>query len=297
MAKSLNLPLLAIMSFLSLTARADEGLFFEQVPKEIKAAWDASILLVARSSEGPRICSAFLIEKEVVKGRNYLVFLSAGHCATLNLGFPEDKAVDDRQLLLSSFETYSDVQIDISKSDWRSRITGEPFQESIEPVWSYQQSPYATPDHASPFDYLVLAFEARGNVDQLNPIALADQVEMEEGAKNFIIGFPGVTTRSASQQRVPIPEPTILRKRWSAGNLIKTVSSNFLQSTADSLPGDSGGASVGISGKFVGIYSGSGELNPSQQSAPISFVYSPKAFKNIIDNKISIFRKFAEAQP
>lgn len=292
---------LLFAALISLSVRAEEGLHFDSVPAPIHQAWDSTIVFFTQPAN--KICTASLIDKKVIKKKKYLVFLSAGHCLVKNYPelFPSDEVQSDRAILQKTItQTFSDIHSDASKSDWKNHIAGPAFPFPLKPVWTYQH--YGRDKAKVSWDVSIIAFETTGDISQLAPLEFSkDKTDVAAGAKHYTIGFPGTVLRPVEQQNVPIAEPTIVRKRWSTGIFLEGWSgSGFRRSTADGLPGVSGGPVLSSSGQLIGVFYGGHNTMPDGSmdysypginfpKAEQALFWSPENMEEIVRGKISQF--------
>lgn len=94
-------------------------------------------------------------------------------------------------------------------------------------------------------------------VQKLEPIPLAKNCDLKPNDPLAFIGFPGVSMRPKEFQRVPIPDSSQIRKRWSTGVFEGTLNSAgvgpLLGTSVDAIAGNSGGPAINVNGEQVGV--------------------------------------------
>lgn len=92
---------------------------------------------------------------------------------------------------------------------------------------------------------------------KMTPLKLTEKCNYGEGSPLSIIGFPAVMYRHRSDQVVPIALPSIITKRISEGRYVEDYITNenglMVATTADAMPGNSGGPVIDAQGNLMGI--------------------------------------------
>lgn len=109
-----------------------------------------------------------------------------------------------------------------------------------------------------PYDLGLLVIKvSQAEAKTITPHKLTEKCNYGEGSKLSIIGFPAVMYRNKTDQVVPIPLPNIITKRISEGRYVEDYISNengpMVATTADAMPGNSGGPVLDEKGYLMGV--------------------------------------------
>lgn len=242
--KILFLIFLATLICLSETqSQAKEGFFFEDsLLPQLQSAWEATFNVLSKSKGGG---TAFLVDKQALtSSRTQLFFLSSDHTITTICG-PDFLGHCPHLYMTASFG------IDNLNN---SRIPLNNLDRSIYEV--------EVVDRRADYDIALLrATVDRSKYESLRPIPLADCDSLLIGQEMYAIGFPNTSKRRRGS---PITNPHQVTRRWSLGHIsVKVRSKTYphgdqnllyrIGTTADALPGNSGGPALTQNGEFFGV--------------------------------------------
>jgi hypothetical protein len=245
--------LFAVLIFLSVTALCEEG-FDEnryKLPSAVARVWDATYA-VSPKTNGSSGSSLFIRKENGPQyGQYYFYFLTSGHVVRGNCGLFKGPCANLKLTTGTGFDQVTNQEFKTSET-FRSFENVEVVKISIEP------------------DLALL----RARVDSslffsLNPVAPDKNCKIKSGTTVYILGFPGVHHRINTKGTTEQNKFKIL-KRFSKGTVVGPESSaiypdgsqsQWLSTTADSLPGNSGGPAVDPEGNVIGTLDGSIKTN------------------------------------
>ena len=227
-------------------SQAEEGFFFKRtLPPQLNAAWDATFYIAYKNGQS---ASAFVIDKQVVSARRVrLLFLTSDHLVQGNckrtFGFCPNIAT------LSGSEGYDadrDNPVLLNQRGW-----------TIHEVEVIDRNVAA--DIA-----LIGATVDRETYRDLQPIPFmpnCNKIWIKQTI--YLIGFPMPSSRTSPTAK-PIADPHIQVRRWSRGTITARVWNEdygeadqkkfyWTGTTADALPGSSGGPALTQDGLFFGV--------------------------------------------
>ena len=224
---------------------AEEGFFGEHtLPPQLVSAWNATFQIRYRSGA---FATAFVIDKQPVTVRRMrLQFLTSGHMVQGHCKKPFGHCPNIEQLSSSEgFHRENDNAILMNHRNWtipEATVVDQDIGNDLA---------------------LLEAIVDRDKYKNLQPIPfLSDCSSLRIHQTMFLIGFPDVSLRT-TPDALPIDDKAHMIRRWSRGVLVGSITNNDVPeaarnrhykigTTADALPGNSGGPALTSDGEFFG---------------------------------------------
>ena len=225
---------------ISLTAHAKEG--FDVSPSWLgqKSAWEETFALTDDDPETPGITASVLVFKKVAGTRTYLGFLTSGHSLSNLL----------KKNKLEQLSVSRNIRM-INRLDLLDPVPGRIITFDVN--MNYELG-------------LFIMQIPTSRADAYTPVPFASNCFIGYGTKLQLYGFPGVFQRQIEKQKEKIQAPNLITKRSSEGFFTgenrygqdqRYKGFPILGTTADAMPGNSGGPAINDAGEVIGILIGS----------------------------------------
>ena len=230
----------------SLPVHAEEGFFSEPtLPPGLRDAWEATFQIIYKDGE---MGTAFVINKQPVTTRRVrLLFLTSGHVVHGQCRTPFGPCPNIKTLSASEgYHTETRNSLFLNHRDWTFRGGA------------------VVVDYDLINDLALLEVVASADKYQdLRPIPRANCRALRLKQPVYVFGFPRVTTRTAPGS-VKMSDREHMIRRWSQGHVEGRVRNKavreedqqlhyWLGTTADALPGGSGGPGLTADGHYFGV--------------------------------------------
>jgi hypothetical protein len=209
----------------------------------LEHAWNNTLALITNVDKKFTASTATVIGVTTSRSRRYALLLTAKHVlANISRLTPAGAPLGSTTEVARNFR-WTFQQNFISKDLIPAEI-----------LWSSE---------SSEFEIAAILIEVTDPAVHLEPVLFSPNCPVGQGTPHVIFGFPAVPTRPLNLQKIPIAEADVTTKRWSAGFYtgqdlyFPTLPQlGHLQgSTADALPGMSGGPSLTQNGLILGVQS------------------------------------------
>ncbi len=254
MMRRIGIAVLLIL-WVGLPAHAEEGFFSEpSLPPGLRDAWEATFQIIYK---GGTKGTAFVIDKQpVTKRRVRLLFLTSGHVVHGECRRPFGPCPNIATLSASEgYHRETRNSLILNHRDWTFRGGA------------------VVVDYDLINDLALLEVVASADkYRDLRPIPRANCRALQLKQRTYLIGFPAITSRTAPGS-VKISVPKHMIRRWSQGYVVAWVRNKaarkgeeqlhyWIGTTADALPGSSGGPGLTADGHYFGVaYATTGDSN------------------------------------